>query len=167
MKLHLLLPVLLVRAATALATPVELAGTDVNGHPLDLTKLRDQVVVVDIASRYTEAEATHVNQALAPLVRPGRVVVVSVVDMMGIPDTMFEYVQKRVIDSSLGSPIVYLVDLAGQWRAALALDPSRHVGMVVIDRRGEVRGRYASDEELPALMHLVAQLRPPPKSPHK
>ncbi len=148
--------------------PGQLTGTDVNGGGVDLAQLRDQVVVINITSRYVEAEATHVNQALTPIIKPGRVVVVSVVDMMGIPDTMFEYVQKRVIDAAGKSPIIYLVDRVGRWRSALALDPTQHVGMLVLDRKGQVRGRFASDADLPAVFHLVAQLRPPPiKAPHR
>ncbi len=155
------------RVATALAlalavgaaTPVfaeEPSLPDADGHPFALAASRGRPVALIVVSRYTRKDAERINDALTPLA--GRVEVITAVDFMGIPGLFHGYARRKIREAQARSPIHMLVDEHGQWRRWFGVRPDKRVDILVLDRAGLLRGRFAGPKEVHAALDLIRTL---------
>ncbi len=137
------------RATPASVAPLSFHAEDVQGRPFDLAQLRGQIVVVTFGSRSTIRESRAINRRLDPLVEPGRVAVVTVVDLAEVPSLFLGYARRRVREATASSRIEYVIDDRGRLCRALAVEATE---ILVVDRAGFVRrrlrGEAAVDEAL-------------------
>lgn len=131
-----------------------LQAPDGRGHPFDLSSLRGQVVAVTFASRYTQDEASRINDALGAR---SDVKVVTVVDFMGIPGFVHGYARRKVAEAD--GKVQHLCDERGQLRRQFGAHPDKHVDIFVIDRDGGLRGRFEGQIQLEAAMRLLDEVR--------
>lgn len=136
---------------------VALRAEDAHGRPFDLERTRGQVVALTFASRYTREEADRVHAALLSHAA-GDVLVVNVVDFMGIPGLFRGYARRKTAEHD-GANVIHLVDESGQLRRLFGADPGHRVDILVIDRMGQLRGRFAGQTQLEEAVRLVDQLR--------
>ncbi|HWE27265.1 MAG TPA: hypothetical protein VHB97_04645 [Polyangia bacterium] len=141
-------------AAPALAD--EPAIADADGHPFALTASRGRPVALIVVSRYTRKDAERINDALTPLA--GNVEVITAVDFMGIPGLFHGYARRKIHEAQQRSPIRMLVDEHGQWRRFFGVAPDKRVDILVIDRAGTLRGRFAGPKEVHAALDLIRTL---------
>jgi hypothetical protein len=147
---------LLVASALAIAQLVTLQGTDGRGHPFDLTEMRGQVVAITFASRYTREEADRVHATL--LAKQARLVVVSVVDLAGIPSLFHGYARRKAAEHDQAGRIVHVIDEHGDVKKRFSAEPQRRVDILVVGPDGELRGRFESGQ-LDSVLRLVDSLR--------
>jgi hypothetical protein len=138
---------------------VTLHALDAHGHPFDIESTRGQVVALTFASRYTREEADRVNQALLGHAAQGDLIVVSVVDLMGIPGIFHGYARRKAAEHDQAGRVYHVVDENGELRRAFAADPGKRVDILVIDRAGALRGRFTGQRELDGALRLVDELR--------
>lgn len=152
---------------SAQPSPVTLSAQDASGQPYHLESERGKVVAVVTLSRYTSNEAAPVADALGAEVRPGKVVSLSVIDMVGIPGMFKGMARRKVVSGSRGSPLRFLVDDKQQWRRAFAVRPDKQVDILVLDQRGALRGHFIGRAQLSQALQLIRALRdnPAPSSP--
>ncbi|MDB4967239.1 MAG: hypothetical protein JWN44_2928 [Myxococcales bacterium] len=141
-------------AANAQGTLVALQAPDGRGKAFDLSSLRGQVVAVTFTSRYTQDEASRVNEALGARTD---VKVVSVVDFMGIPGFVHNYARRKVAEAD--GKIQHLCDERGQLRRQFGAHPDKHVDIFVIDRDGNLRGRFEGQPQLEGALRLLDEVR--------
>ena len=144
-------------AAPAFAEPKQLVWLDARdgyGRPFQMEQMRGQVVAVTFASRYTRAEASRINDALAN--RDARVI--SVIDFTGIPSMFHRYAKRKVAEHDQPDRIRHLVDARGALRQLFGVDPVRRVDILLIDREGALRGRYCGETQLKEALKLLAEL---------
>lgn len=147
---------------TAEAQPpqyVWLHGFDGQGRTFDLRSLRGQVVVLTFGSRATRDEVSEVNDALSNLAEPGRVRVVSVVDMEGIPGYANNMARRKIAESDKEGRLQHVVDDGGALKRAFGVDPQRQVDIFVIDKSGALKGRFIGDRQMDEVTGLVNALR--------
>ena len=151
---------LLAFAVTALlAAPAfadEPAIADADGHSFALTATRGRPVALIVVSRYTRKDAERINDVLTPLA--GHVEVITAVDFMGIPGLFHGYARRKIHEAQQRSPIRMLVDEHGQWRRFFGVAPDKRVDILVLDRAGMLRGRFAGPKEAHAALDLIRTL---------
>jgi hypothetical protein len=134
-----------------------LSGFDAQGRPLSLGSLRGQVVALTFVSRETRDEGTDINDDLARMAEPGKMTVLSVVDLESVPHFAHNTALHKIAESDRPG-LVHLVDDAGSLKSSFGVDP-KHVTILVIDRNGAVRGRFEGEAGLPAAQRLIEQLK--------
>ena len=149
----LALLVTLAVAAPAFATPTI---NDANGQSYALDRVRGRPVALIVTSRYTRKDAERINDALTPLA--GHVEVITAVDFMGIPGLFHGYARRKIREAQTRSPIHMLVDEHGQWRRFFGVAPDKRVDILVLDRDGMLRGRFAGPKEIHAALDLIQTL---------
>lgn len=132
-------------------------GWDASGRPFDLRSLRGQIVALTFASKDTRDEATEVNDELTKLVVPGRVALVSVIDLANVPQYAYGTARKRIRE--LEQPgVVRVVDERGELSRAYQVEPRKQVDIFVIGRDGEILGHFVgstgADEAIKLLQHM-------------
>ena len=130
---------------------------DPNGHPFTLAASRGRPVALIVVSRYTRKDAERINVALTPLARRN-VDVITAVDFMGIPGLFHGYARRKIREAQTRSPIRMLVDEHGQWRRFFGVAPDKRVDILVLDRAGVLRGRFAGPKEVHAALDLIRTL---------
>ena len=135
-----------------------LHGFDARGREITLGSLRGQVVAVTFVGKKTRDEATDINDDLAKQAEPGRMSVVSVVDLEDVPHFGRNTALNKIAESDRPG-LVHLVDEAGRLKESFGVDPARQVTILVIDRDGAVRGRFQGEAGLPAALKLIEQLK--------
>jgi hypothetical protein len=138
---------------------VWLRAQDGHGRPFDLQRVRGQVVALTFASRYTRDEADRVHAALLNHAAEGDMVVVNVVDLMGIPGIFHGYARRKAAEHDREGRIIHVVDEEGELRRNFQVDPRKRVDILVLDREGTLRGRFAGAGQLEDAIRLVDQLR--------
>jgi hypothetical protein len=137
---------------------VWLNGADGHGRPFDLRSLRGQVVAVTFTSRYTKDECHRINSALAARVDRD-FAVVTVVDLQSVPSLFHGYARRRIADEENRGPIHHVVDESGRLKQSFHVDPDKRVDILIIDKEGELRGRFSGSGQLDAAQQLIHQLR--------
>ena len=140
--------------ANAQGTLVALQAADGRGRLFDLSTLRGQVVAVTFVSRYTQDEASRVNDTLGAR---SDVKVISVVDFMGIPGFVHNYARRKVAEAD--GKIQHLCDERGELRRQFGAHPDKHVDIFVIDRDGNLRGRFEGATQLTDALRLLDEVR--------
>jgi hypothetical protein len=138
------------------ARPISPTIADPDGRPFALESSRGRPVALIVVSRYTRKEAERINDALTPLA--GHVEVITAVDFMGIPGLFHGYARRKIREAQTRSPIHMLVDEHGQWRRFFGVAPDKRVDILVIDRDGLLRGRFAGPKEVHAALDLIRTL---------
>jgi hypothetical protein len=139
------------------AAEVWLKSWDAHGNPIELREYRGKVVALTFASKHTQDEATEVNDELADLAGDD-FQVVSVVDMADIPEFGRGSARKKIWEADRPG-LQHLVDDRSRLGPAFGVDPKRQVEILVIDKNGELRGRYDGLRELPAAQKQIQDLR--------
>lgn len=134
----------------------EPAIADADGHAFALTAARGRPVALIVVSRYTRKDAERINDVLTPLA--GHVEVITAVDFMGIPGLFHGYARRKIHEAQQRSPIRMLVDEHGQWRRFFGVAPDKRVDILVLDRTGMLRGRFAGPKEVHAALDLIRTL---------
>jgi hypothetical protein len=135
-----------------------LHGFDARGRQITLGSLRGQVVAVTFVGRKTRDEATDINEDLARLAEPGRMTVISVVDLEDVPHFGHKSALQKIAESDRPG-LVHLVDDDGRLKQAFSVEPARQVSILVLDRDGAVRGRFEGEAGLPAALKLIEKLK--------
>jgi cytochrome oxidase Cu insertion factor (SCO1/SenC/PrrC family) len=143
--------------STPAAAEVWLKSWDAKGNPVQLRDLRGKVVALTFASRHTQEEATEVNDTLSENAGDD-FQVLSVVDMMDIPDMGRGTARKKIAESDKPG-LQHVVDDRGSLKRGFSTDPSRRVDILLIDKKGELRGRYNGLYELKAAQKEIEELR--------
>jgi hypothetical protein len=138
---------------------VALRAVDGRGRPFDLVELRGRIVALTFASRATRDEATRVNLALADRAGADELEVVSVIDLSGVPSFARGYAHRKIAEADRAGRVRHLVDDDGLLRARFAVHPERYVDILIIDRAGALRGRYAGQGQLGGAIELIDALR--------
>ncbi|HEX6838229.1 MAG TPA: hypothetical protein VF334_16750 [Polyangia bacterium] len=141
-------------AAPAFADEPSIADPD--GHPFALASSRGRPVALIVVSRYTRKDAERINDALTPLA--GNVEVITAVDFMGIPGLFHGFARRKIREAQRRSPIRMLCDEHGQWRRFFGVAPDKRVDILVLDRTGTLRGRFAGPKEVHAALDLIRTL---------
>ncbi len=152
----LLAALLAAPAASAAGVPAP-ALVDSYGHPFQLDYDRGRVVALIVVSRYTRRDAERINDALTP-VAGERVDVITAVDFMGIPGLFHGFARRKIKEAQSRSRIRMLCDEQGQWRRWFGLAPDRRVDIIVLDRDGNVRGRFAGPSSVDQALRLIHAL---------
>jgi hypothetical protein len=137
---------------------VTLRGPDAHGRWFDLSSARGKMVVVTFGSRGTEKDARAINEQLQRHAGDG-VMVVSVVDLRGIPRIGWNLAMKKVREADRPNKLRHLVDKTGEIARGFGVDPQHHVDMFVVDRRGRLVGHYEGAQQLASVearLHQVA-----------
>ena len=147
--------------AMSLFAPIRAAAEepsipDADGHPFALTESRGRPVALIVVSRYTRKDAERINDVLTPLA--GDVEVITAVDFMGIPGLFHGYARRKIKEAQTRSPIRMLVDERGQWRRWFGVAPDKRVDILVLDRSGLLRGRFAGPTQVHAALELIRTL---------
>jgi peroxiredoxin len=137
---------------------LSLHARDAKGEPFTLASQRGKVVALTFASKSTKDQLARVDQALAK--RSGRdFAVVSVIDFEDVPGIAKGIARKKVAENDRRGGVKLIVDPDGGLARSLNVDPKSHVDILVIDKRGTVRGRYDGARELADAEKKIAQLR--------
>lgn len=164
--MRVLRPALLLVAILGLSTlagrtadaEVWLKSWDARGNPIQLRDLRGKVVAVTFGSRHVQDEITEVNDTLVAQAGDD-FEVLCVVDMMDIPDVGRGTAKKRIADADKPGVLQHLVDDKGSLKRAFEADPRSRVDILLIDKRGELRGHFRGLNELEAATKKVQELR--------
>jgi hypothetical protein len=147
-----------VQAGRAVAQPPRqyawLHGWDSQGRPFDLRTLRGQVIALTFASKQTRDEAIDVNDELTRLVAPGRVALVSVVDLRDVPTYAYGTARKHIRDADQPG-VVHVVDERGDLGRSFQVDPRRTVDIFVLGRDGEILGHFVGSAGVDEAMRLI------------
>ena len=128
------------------AQHVILRGNDAYGKWFNLSSVRGRPVVITFASRYTEKDARAIGRSLDPYTKRG-VLLVTVIDMRGIPGFAHGYAMKKIRSSQLPGH-VHIVDEKGQISRGFGVDPRHHVDTFVVGANGRLLGHYVGRQEL-------------------
>jgi hypothetical protein len=135
-----------------------LHGFDARGREITLGSLRGQVVALTFVGRKTRDTGTDINDDLSKLAEPGRMSVVSVVDLEDVPHIGHGTALNKIAESDRPG-LIHLVDDHGGLKQSFSVDPTREVTILVLDRDGAVRGRFEGEAGLPAALKLIEQLK--------
>ena len=138
-----------------------LHGFDARGNQITLGSMRGQVVALTFVGRNTREEAEAINEELGRLVEPGRMSVISVVDLEDVPSIGHGMALHKIAESDRPG-LIHLVDDAGRLKDAFHVDPTRRVSILVLDRQGQLRGRFEGEMQLPAAIKLIHELEAEP-----
>lgn len=145
-------------ASPALADVVRLHARDGRGNPFSLESQRGKIVALTFGSKSTKDEAKRVNDRLAE--HAGNdFEVVSVVDFEDIPDVAKGMARDKVAKSDRPGKMQHVVDPDGEIARSLHVDAKSHVDILVLDKRGVVRGRYNGERDLPLAQKKISELR--------
>jgi hypothetical protein len=137
---------------------VSLHARDANGKPFKLESRRGKVVALTFASKSTKDELAKVDEALAR--HSGHdFEVVSVIDFENVPGIAKGMARKKVAENDRPGQVKLVVDPDGGLARSLNADPKSRVDILVIDKRGRVRGRYDGTRGLPDAEKKITQLR--------
>jgi hypothetical protein len=142
------------RAQAQNSPAVVLQGVDARGHAFDLTSLRGSVVAITFVSRYTQDEALRIHEALAA---HADVKVVSIVDFVGIPELVFDFVRRKVAEAD--GRVQHLCDEHGELGRRFGTQPDKRVDILVIGRDGALRGRFSGAAQLAGARRLIDEVR--------
>ena len=135
-----------------------LHGWDAHGRPFDLRTLRGQLVILTFASKNTRDEATDVNDTLLAHVQPGRIALVSVVDLENVPP--YGYVEARKRIRQMDQPgVFHVVDERGDLPRAYQVDPLKQVDVFVLGRDGEILGHFVGSQGAEQALKFLDQLK--------
>lgn len=160
------------------AQPVKIEGPDPiraasnDGEWIQSDKLRGNVVVINVVSRYTEKESYYVSWKLGTRLRDGDLRQITIIDFIGIPRLGFIYnfARGRILKETTKSneelakkniaPIKYICDMKETLRNQLQpnADPRHHVDIYVLDKQGVMRGHFNGAKEIDAAIKLIDQL---------
>lgn len=130
--------------ATISGQRVSLHGADARGRWFDVASERGHMVAITFASRKTADDARTINDALAN----HGVFVVSVVDLRDVPHFAHGLALKKIRKSDRPGKMLHLVDNDGHISRELGVDPRQKVDVILVDRTGQMLGRFAGVEEL-------------------
>jgi hypothetical protein len=136
---------------------VWLKSWDAHGNAVELREYRGKVVALTFASRHTQEEATEVNDTLAENAGDDYQVL-SVVDMADIPDFGRGSARKRIAEADRPG-LQHLVDDRSRLGRAFGTDPRKEVEILVIDKNGDLRGRFDGLRDLAAAQKRIDELR--------
>jgi cytochrome oxidase Cu insertion factor (SCO1/SenC/PrrC family) len=137
---------------------VQLHAHDAHGKPFTLESQRGKIVALTFGSKSTKDEVKEVNDALAK--HSGRdFEVVSVVDFEDIPDIAKGMARDKVAKSDRPGELQHVVDPDGEMARSFHVDAKSHVDILVLDKRGVVRGRYDGKRGLADAEKKIAELR--------
>jgi hypothetical protein len=181
---NLILVVALFLSSIGYAQPVKIEGPGPSWEWYQTDKLRGNVVVITVVSRYTEKESYQVSWKLGTRLRDGDFKMITVIDFIGIPRFGFIYniARKRIlkettvanrelVDKGL-SPVKYICDMkednedadkirhAGRQtlREQLAADPRHRVDIIVLGRDGEIAGHFNGIKQIDEAIKLIDEL---------
>jgi hypothetical protein len=135
-----------------------LHGFDARGREITLGSLRGQIVAVTFVGKNTREEATDINDDLSRLAEPGRMTVVSVVDLEDVPHIGRHTALNKIAESDRPG-LMHLVDNDGRLKQSFSVDPTHQVSILVLDREGAVRGRFEGEAGLPEAIKLIQKLK--------
>jgi hypothetical protein len=136
---------------------VRLHARDANGKPFSLESQRGKIVALTFGSKSTRDEAKEVNDALAK--HSGQdFEVVSVVDFEDIPGIAKGIARGKVAKSDRPEVLQHVVDPDGEMARSFHVDAKSHVDILVLDKRGVVRGRYDGKRGLADAEKQIAKL---------
>ena len=139
------------------AEEVWLRSWDAHGRPVSLADMRGKVVALTFAGKKTRDEATEINDELSA--KAGQdFEVLSSVDLEDIPDFGRGTARKKIAEADVPGALEHVVDAKGQLRRSFNA-PMDHVTILVIDKRGELRGRYEGLAELQQAEKQIEELR--------
>ena len=136
------------------ADAVELQGVDARGNAFDLATLRGSVVAITFVSRYTQDEALRIHEILGA---HADVKVVSIVDFVGIPELVFDFVRRKVAEAD--GRVQHLCDEHGELGRRFNTQPDKRVDILVIGRDGGLRGRFVGLAQLEGARRLIEAAR--------
>lgn len=138
-----------------------LKSWDAHGRAVQLSDYRGKVVALTFAGKHTRDEATEVNDELADLAGDDAAVL-CVVDLEDVPDFGKGTARKKIAESDKPG-LQHVVDERGSLPRAFNVDPKQHVAILVIDKNGDLRGRFEGGlRELPQAEKLITQLKEEP-----
>jgi hypothetical protein len=137
-----------------------LKSWDAHGRPVALSDYRGKVVALTFAGKHTRDEATEVNDELSDL-SGDDAAVLCVVDLEDIPEFGKGTARKKIADSDKPG-LQHVVDERGALPRAFNVDPRQHVSILVIDKNGDLRGRFDGLRELPQAEKLIKELKEEP-----
>lgn len=178
MRLSVILAILFSGSLAIAQQPVKIEGPDPiraasnDGEWIQSDKLRGNVVVVNVVSRYTEKESYFVNWKLGTRLHDGDFRMITIIDFIGIPRFGFIYniARNRILKETTKSneelakknvaPVKYICDMKETLRNQLQppADPKHHVDIYVIDQAGVMRGHFNGAKEIDAAIKLIDQL---------
>jgi hypothetical protein len=135
-----------------------LGGFDARGREIRLGSLRGQVVALTFVGRNTRDEGTDINDELVKLAEPGKMAVLSVVDLEDVPHFGHGTALSKIAESDRPG-LVHLVDDTGRLKQAFRVDPTHKVSILVLDRNGGVQGRFEGEAGLADALRLVERLK--------
>jgi len=138
-----------------------LKSWDAHGRPVELRDFRGKVVALTFASKGTRDEVTEVNDELADLAGDSAEVL-CVVDLEDVPEFGKGTARKKIAESDKPGLIQHVVDERGSLPRAFNVDARKKVGILVIDKNGELRGRFDGLRDLEKAQKLVEQLKDEP-----
>jgi hypothetical protein len=138
---------------------VWLRAWDGHGRPFDLQQVRGQLVALTFGSRYTRDEAARINETLASHALGGDLIVISIVDLAGVPSFAHGYAKRKVAEHDQQGRIQFLIDEQGRLKQAFKADPQRRVDILVLDRDGALRGRFVGRQQVEDAVRLIDELR--------
>jgi len=144
-------------AARAQGEHAWLHAYDAHGHSVSLGQYRGQVVALTFVGRKTRDVATDINDELAERAQPGRMTVLSVVDLEDVPSFGRHTALDKIAESDRPG-LTHVVDGAGRLSQSFRVDPKQRVTILVIDKEGVVRGRFEGEAGLPAALRLIEEL---------
>jgi hypothetical protein len=144
-------------AARAQGEHAWLHAYDARGRSVSLGQFRGQVVALTFVGRGTRDVATDINDELSSRAQPGRMTVLSVVDLEDIPSFGRHTALDKIADSDRPG-LTHVVDGAGKLSQSFHVDPKHRVTIFVVDKEGVVRGRFEDEAGLPAALRLIEQL---------
>jgi hypothetical protein len=170
--------IIVLMGSLANAAPIKIEGPDPvrstsngnDGEWIQSDSLLGNVVVITVVSRYMEKESYFVNWKLATRLRDGDFRMITVIDFMGIapPGILYNYAQKRILKETTATnndlqkrgvaPIKYICDVKEVLRNKLGADPRHRVDIIILDKTGEVQGRFNGAREIEAAIKLIDQL---------
>jgi hypothetical protein len=134
---------------------ITLRGADARGQWFDVASERGHLVAITFASRTTADDARTINDALAN----HGVFVVSVVDLRDVPRIAHNLALKKIRKSDRPGKMLHLVDSDGHISRQLGVDPRRQVDVILVDRAGQMLGRFAGVEELGEIEQRIDHAR--------
>jgi hypothetical protein len=139
-----------------------LKSWDAHGRSVQLSDYRGKVVALTFAGKHTRDEATEVNDELAELAGDDAVVL-SAVDLEDVPDFGKGTARKKIAESDRPGVLQHVVDDRGTLARAFNADPKQSVAILVIDKNGELRGRFENGlRDLPQAEKLIRELKDEP-----
>jgi len=174
--MYKLISIFLLLNSLAIATPLKIEGPDPvrmasnSGEWIKSNDYLGEVVVITVVSRPKEKESYFVNWKLGIRLRNSDFRMITVIDFINIPHSgfLYNFARNRIIKETTivnndltkrgVPPIKYICDVQGVLRTKLGADPKHRVDIIVLDKNGEIRGRFNGAREIDATIKLIDQL---------